>query len=146
LYAVFDAITAGLAVVFLSAYFNSLIVFVVAVVVIALINLASCTWVDREWETFASGPGKRVEKRLDKMRKSKTMRHPVEWITRGSAGWYALAAALINAITVTALARIIGGKPVGQRRVQLAAIAYAVFFAGIFTLIGIGLGDLIRAL
>ena len=71
-------------------------------------------------------------------------RHPVSWISRGSDFWFALAAAMVNAITVIALARVIGGKPVGRHRVLVAGIAYSIFFAALFSIIGTGLSDVIR--
>jgi hypothetical protein len=37
--------------------------------------------------------------------------------------WFALAAALINAITVVAIARLVGGKPVGAHRIRVAGVA-----------------------
>ncbi len=88
----------------------------------------------------------RFEKRLAKMRKSRLMRHPVRWITDGSGVLFALAAALLNAVIVVALARLIGGEPVGERRIFMAALGYAVFFAGIMSLIGFVGEEAIRAL
>ncbi len=43
-------------------------------------------------------------------------------------------------------ARVISGEPVSGRRVFLASAGYSVFFAALFTIIGIGLRDVIRAL
>jgi hypothetical protein len=136
LYAVFDAITLGLLTLVLAAEFNALVVFVIAAVVIFAINRACCGWLDREWDGWVAGPGQRIEKRLDKMRSSKIMRYPVGWTQRGSAAWLALAAALINAITVTVAVRLIGGQPVGSRRITVIALGYALYFAAIFSLIG----------
>ena len=50
---------------------------------------------------------------------------------------------MINAITVVALARLIGGKPIGHRRVLLAAIGYSIFFATVYSLIGLSIKDLV---
>ena len=74
------------------------------------------------------------------------MRHPVRWITEGSAFWYSLAAMLTNAIQCVGIARIVGGAAVGQRRVRLAAVSFLVFEAGLFALLGWAMGDIIRAL
>jgi hypothetical protein len=134
-YALFDTITLGVATTALAIVFNPLTVFVVAAVVITLINYACCTWIDREWGDWAAGPGKKVEARLQKFRSGRIMSHPVEWVTRGTA-WFALAATLVNAISVTAAARVFGGKPIGARRITIGAVAYGIFFAGVYTLIG----------
>lgn len=92
--------------------------------------------------SWATGPGKRVEARLEKFRSGRIMRHPVEWVTRGTV-WFALAAALVNAISVTVAARVVGGKPIGARRITIGAVAYGTFFAGVYTLIGWGARELL---
>jgi ABC-type multidrug transport system fused ATPase/permease subunit len=145
-YPVFDAYAIGVPVVVLSAWLNPLVVFAVAAVAVALINVALCGWLDGHWDGWvASGRAAKVEKRLEKLRSGKVMRHPVEWITRGSDAWFALAAALINAITVVAIARLVGGQAVGRHRILVASIAYALFFVALFSIIGFALGDVIRA-
>jgi hypothetical protein len=146
LYGFFDALVVGLPLLFLAAWLNPLVVFVVAAVVLVPVNGWLCTWLDREWDGWFAGAGQRVERKLDKMRKSAVMRHPVAWIQRGSDGWFALAAALTNAIVATAFVRLLTGQPVGARRIRLAALAYGIFFAALFSLLGFVLGDVIRAL
>jgi len=69
----------------------------------------------------------------------------VAWIQRSSDGWYALAAALANPILVAAFAHSIGGKPIGQRRILLGSVAYAVPYVAIWSLVGFALGDAVRA-
>ena len=66
-----------------------------------VINVACCRWVQRHWDIWIAGNGERVEAKLDKMRKSRVMKHPVAWITRGSDWWFALATAIVNPIIVT---------------------------------------------
>jgi hypothetical protein len=105
---------------FLSAFFNSLIVWIAAMAVISLINI---------W--------------LEKLRSGKLLKTPVGWVRNGSEVGFTLAAVVINAITVVALARLIGGAPIGNRRVTEAALGYSIFFASLFTLIGIGFEDLL---
>ena len=136
----------GLVIVFLAAWLRPWVVFIVAAIVLTLVNTALCTWVDRWWDLFAAGPGRKIEERLEKMRRGRIMRHPVRWITEGSAFWYSLAAMLTNAIQCVGIARIVGGAPVGQRRVRLAAVSFSVFEAGLFALLGWAMGDIIRAL
>ena len=58
------------------------------------------------------------------------MRHPVEWIQGGSNVWFGLAAALTNAITTVALARLVSGRELGERRVLVAAVSYGLFCSG----------------
>ena len=89
--------------------------FAVAAVVLTLINGACCRWVERQWDAWIAGNAKRMETALAKRRKSRLMRHPVAWITRGSDAWFTLAAILMNPVIVIALARTIGGPPVGPR-------------------------------
>ena len=62
------------------------------------------------------------------------MQHPVAWIQRGSDRWYAFAAAVANPILIGALARFIGGKPIGERRILLGAVAYALPYVAMWTL------------
>jgi hypothetical protein len=78
------------------------------------------------------------------MRKSRLMQHPVAWIQRGSDRWYAFAAAIANPILVAALARLVGGKPVGERRILLGSVAYAIPYVAMWTLVGLALGSTIR--
>ncbi len=141
-YALVDAYVLGVTVVVLSALFNSLVVWIAAAVVISTINIWACSWVDNQWDYWIAGPGKRLEKKLEKMRSGKTLKKPVGWVQRGSDFWFTLAAVVINAITVVALARLIGGRPIGHRRVVLAAVGYSIFFASLFSLIGLGVHDI----
>jgi hypothetical protein len=73
------------------------------------------------------------------------MKHPVAWIERGSDWWFALATAIVNPIIVVGGARIVGGKPISDRRIHIAAVAYAIPMAFVFTLTGYALGEGIRA-
>jgi hypothetical protein len=79
------------------------------------------------------------------MRESRLMRHPVDWIQRGSDRWYGLAAAVANPILVSAFARVVGGKPVGNRRIVLGAVAYAIPYAAMWTFVGLAVGGSLRA-
>ena len=136
----------GIVIVILAAWLRPWVVFIVAAVVLTVINTSLCTWVDRWWDLFVAGPGQKIEARLEKMRRGRIMRHPVQWITEGSAFWYSLAAMLTNAITCVCIARVVGGAPIGRRRVRLAALSFSVFEAGLFALIGWAMGDVIRAM
>ena len=107
--------------------------------------IGCCRWVDRRWDDWFSGNGTRIEKRLETMRASRLMAHPVAWIQRGPDRWYALAAAVANPILVATLARLVGGKPIGERRIVLGAVAYALPYVAIWSIVGLALGETIRA-
>jgi len=144
-FAFFDGVFLGAPIALLAASFRPLVVYTVAVVAVIAIVAACCRWVDRRWEIFFSGSGSRVEQRLATMRESRLMRHPVAWIQRGSDRWYGLAAAVANPILVSAFARVVGGKPVGHRRIMLGAIAYALPYVAMWALVGLTVGGSLRA-
>src|SRR6266511_700979 len=125
-FAFFDGIFLGAPIALLAASFRPALVYAVATVVVILLVIACCSWVDRRWDVWFSGHGTRIEKRLEAMRASRLMSHPVAWIQNGSDRWYAFAAAVANPILIAALARFIGGKPIGGRRILLGAVAYAI--------------------
>jgi hypothetical protein len=113
-------------------------------VALIVINIVSCRWLQRYWDAWIATSGKRVEAKLEQLRKVVVMRHPVAWITRGSDWWFALATAIVNPIIVVAAARIIGGRPITERRIVIAAVAYAVPMAAVFTFTGYVLGEALR--
>ena len=145
LYPVVDGYIFGLPVVVLAAWTRPVVVFAVAAAFFLVLNLLCCRWVNTHWTQFAAGSGARVERRLEKMRSGGVMRRPVGWIERGSDAQFALAAMLLNAVWVVAFARILGGKPVGRRRIVIASAAYAVGAAGVESLVGWLLGGLVRS-
>jgi hypothetical protein len=144
-FAFFDGVFLGAPIALLAASFRPLIVYGVATILVILIVIACCSWVDRRWDEWFAGNGKRIEARLEGMRASRLMQHPVAWIQRGSDRWYAFAAAVANPILVGALARLISGKPIGERRIFLGAVAYALPYVALWTIVGFALGDQIRS-
>src|SRR5512133_691653 len=139
--AFFDGVFIGAPIALLSAAsLSPLLVYAVATGAVILLVIACCRWVD-----WFSGNSKRVEGRLESMRRSRLMRHPVAWIQRGSDRWYALAAAVANPILIGALARLVGGRPIGHRRILLGAVAYAIPYCAMWTIVGFALGDTVRA-
>jgi hypothetical protein len=144
-FAFFDGVFIGAPIALLAASFRPLVVYAVATVVVILLVIACCSWVDRRWDDWFSGNGTRIEARLEGMRKSRLMRHPVAWIERGSDRWYAFAAAVANPILVAALARFVGGKPVGERRILLGSVAYAIPYVAMWSFVGFALGDAVRS-
>jgi hypothetical protein len=108
------------------------------------INVACCNWVQLSWDSLIHGPGAKLEAKLEKRRRSRLLRHPVGWITRDSDIWVTIAAGLIGTVIVVATVRLLGGKPVGRRRVMLASVAYSIGFAATYTVVGVGIDDLLR--
>jgi hypothetical protein len=144
-FAFFDGVFLGLPIALLAASFRPVIVYAVATVAVILLVIACCSWVDRRWDDWFSGHGKRIETRLNAMRASRLMKHPVAWTQRGSDRWYAFAAAVANPILIAGLARFIGGKPIGERRILLGAVAYAIPYVAMWSIVGFALGDTIRS-
>jgi hypothetical protein len=66
IFAVFDAIIIGLPILGLAAWLNPLVVFVVALISLVVINIAACTWVDRQWDAWIVGS--RFEHKMQKIR------------------------------------------------------------------------------
>ena len=116
-----------------------------AVIAVILLVIVCCRWVDRRWDEWFSGKGRRIETRLEGMRASRLMRHPVAWIQRGSDRWYAMAAAVANPILVAGFARFLGGKQIGERRIVLGAVAYAIPYVAMWTLVGLVVSGSLRA-
>lgn len=141
---VFDAILFGLPIMGLAAWNRTLVVFVVSFAVLVALNIAACSWIERKWDAWVAGS--RVEARLQKIRDGKRAQRPIGWMNRGSDWWFGIAAAMLNAIQVIALSRLITGQRSSQRRLVIASVAYSLFIAGIFSLFGYALGDVIRAL
>jgi hypothetical protein len=144
-FAFFDGVFLGAPIAVLAASFRPLVVYAFAVHVVIGIVIACCRWVDRRWDLWFTGNGSRVEARLETMRESRLMRHPVAWIQRGSDRWYGLAAAVANPILVSAFSRIVSGKPVGERRIVLGAVAYAIPYVAMWTFVGLAVGGSLRA-
>jgi hypothetical protein len=46
---------------------------------------------------------------------------------------------------IAALARFIGDKPIGKRRILLGAVAYAIPYVAMWTVVGFALGGTFRA-
>jgi hypothetical protein len=143
-FAFFDGVFVGTPIALLAASLRPSIVFVAAAIAVTCLSIACSTWVNRRWDDWFSGNDTRVAKRLETMRNSRVMRRPEAWIERGSDRQYAVAAALVNPILVVALARSVGGKPSGGR-IRLGSIAYAIPYVAMWTLVGLVVGDAVRA-
>jgi hypothetical protein len=142
--ALFDGVVLGAPVAVLAALFRPLVVYVVATSAAIVLTIACSRWVNRRWGEWLFGHGSRIGNRLDAMRASRLMRRPVGWIQRGSDGSYALAAAVCNPILVLAIARSMSGKSVGQRRILVGSVAYAIPYVAFWSLVGWALAETIR--
>ena len=143
--AFFDGVFVGMPIAVLAASLGPVAVFSLGAVAVTCLSISCCRWLDRRWDDWFSGNGERIGKRLEKMRESRLMRHPVAWIERGSDRWYAFAAAVANPVLVAAFARSVGGKPIGERRIVLGSVAYAIPYVALWSLVGLALGDTVRA-
>ena len=137
----------GLPVAALAAMWNPLIVFLVALTIVIAINLAACRWINTAWSSWASGSsGAHVERQLDKAATTRVGTAATRWISSDSDLGYAAAAALTCAIVTVTLGRSVGGQPLGDHRVRLAAASYALFSVGLFTMLGVVAGEALSAL
>jgi hypothetical protein len=144
-YGLFDTLLMGVPIVLLAAWLNPLVVFAVAATGVTAADGLCCTWLDREWDRWFAGSGRRIEPRLRRMREARLLRRPVAWIEHGSDRRFALGAAITNAIIATVISRLVAGAPVGTRRILMASLAYGVFFTGLYALVGFLLGSALRA-
>ena len=110
------------------------------------VNLACCEWLQRRWEHWILGHGARVEALLERRRRSRLLRHPLAWVARDSDAWFTVAAGLIGTIIVMALTRLSGAASLTRRRLVLGSVAYSFGFAATYTVVGLGIGALVRLL
>jgi hypothetical protein len=143
-FAFFDSVFVGTPIALLAASLGPLIVFVAAAIAVGCLSIACSIWVNRRWDDWFTGNDTRIVKKLEMMRRSRLMRRPEAWIEHGSDRQYALVSALANPILVVALARSVGGKP-SERRIRLGSIAYAIPYVAMWTLLGLTIGEAIRA-
>jgi hypothetical protein len=145
IYGMFDTLLMGVPIVLLAAWLDPLAVFLVAGTGVTAADGLCCTWIDREWDRWFAGSGRRIEPRLQHLRSSRLLRHPVAWIEDGSDRRFALGAAITNAIIATVIFRLLTGRPAGPRRILLASLAYGAFFTGLYAFVGFVLGRALHA-
>jgi hypothetical protein len=144
--AFFDAVVLGAPIALVAAALGRpLLVFGVAAVVIVVVVVGCCRWLDLRWDAWFACNGARLEHSLESMRSSRLLKHPVAWIQHGSERSYAFAAAVANPILVAVFARSLSGQPVGERKQLLGAVAYAIPYAAMWTLIGFALAAALSA-
>ncbi len=143
--AFFDGVVIGAPVALLMAAVGSVLVFAAAATAVACLVIVCCAWLDRRWDDWLSGNGTRMETALEKMRTNRLMRRPLGWIGEGTDRRYALAAAVANPILVAAFTRSLTNEPVGERRIFAGAVAYAVPYVAMWSVVGLVLGGAVRA-
>lgn len=144
-YAFLDDLLLGPILIGVTVWVPWYLTFGVAAGLFTVTNIACCNWMQRSWDIWIRGHGARLEARLEKLRRGRLLRHPLGWITRDSDVWLTVAAGLIGTVIVVAVARLAGSKPVEQRRIVFASVAYSVGFAATYTGVGVGIGDLVHA-
>ena len=145
-YAFLDDLLLGPILVGLAVWLPWYLTFGVASGVLAFINIACCNWMQQRWDSWIHGHGAKLEAALEKRRRGRLLRHPLAWITRDADVWLTIAAGLIGTVIVVAVARLAGSKPIGQRRIVFASVAYSVGFAATYTGVGVGIASLVRAI
>lgn len=143
--AFFDGVFVGAPVAILMAALGSILVYAAATTAVACVVIVCCVWLDRRWDDWLSGTGTRMETALEKMRANRLMRRPMAWIRDGTDRRYALAAAVANPILVAAFTRSLTNEPVGERRILAGAVAYAVPYVAMWSVVGLVLGAAVRA-
>ncbi len=143
--AFFDGVFVGAPVAILMAALGSILVYAAAATAVACLVIVCCAWLDRRWDDWLSGSGTRMETALEKMRANRLMRRPMAWIREGTDRRYALAAAVANPILVAAFTRSLTNEPVGERRILAGAVAYAVPYVAMWSVVGLVLGAAVRA-
>jgi cation transporter-like permease len=89
---------------------------------------------------MAGERGHKIQAKLSKLRTGRFMRHPVRWVTSGSSFLFAFASTLLNPALVTVVARLLGGQRVGERKIFVASLTYAILSSLVLTAIGFGVG------
>jgi hypothetical protein len=99
----------------------------------------------RSWDDWIRGYGAKLEKRLEKLRRGRLLKHPLGWVARDSTVLLTIAAGLIGTVIVVAVTRLAAGrKTIGQRHIVFASIAYSVGFAATYTGVGVAIEHLVQ--
>ena len=120
------------------------LVYILATVVVVFLVVGCCRWVDRRWDDWFSGNGTRIEKRLERMRASRD----------GASG--GMDPAWVGPLVRP---RRRGGQPDPrrhlrplrrrqadrERRIFLGAVAYALPYVAMWSIVGFAFGEAIRA-
>jgi hypothetical protein len=144
IYAFLDDLLLGPILVAAAVLFPWYLTLAAAAGLFTFINIACCNWVQRRWDSCVHCHGTRLEARVEKLQRGRLTRYPARWITRDSDVWVTIAAGLIGTVIVVGVIRLLGGQPIGHRRLVYASVAYSAGFAATYTGVGIGIDDLLR--
>jgi hypothetical protein len=134
----------GIPTLVVSATRQPLPAFLVGAIVVLIVNVAACSWIDRQWTEWSSGSS-RVADRLERLRSGEGRAARIAaWMQRSSEAWLAVGSAITSAITATVTRRALVDERMGRRRIWIASIAHAVFLSGTFAVAGSLIGDLAR--
>jgi hypothetical protein len=117
-----DALFASVAIGF-TVWQGWLIGFGTGASVAAGLNLAACGWLLPRWDQWVAAQGAKFERRLASLRRNRLLKYPTRWLAQGSTVMFAIACALIGAVTGVALARLASAQPLSRRRVLAACLA-----------------------
>jgi hypothetical protein len=145
-YAFLDDLLLGPILVAVTVWVPWYLVFGVAAGALTLTNIACCNWMQRRWDDWIHGYGAKLEARLEKLRRSRFLKHPLRWIASDSVVLITIAAGLIGTVIVVAVIRLAGGKTIGQRRILFGSVAYSVGFAATYTGAGVVIEHLVRVI
>jgi F0F1-type ATP synthase membrane subunit c/vacuolar-type H+-ATPase subunit K len=93
------------------------IVAFIAFIVFALVEMACCTWVIGHWDEWEASAGAKIREEVDGWRDGRIMRRVVDGVSRDSATWYSVAAALAGSVDALTAAHLLSGRLVAKRRV-----------------------------
>jgi hypothetical protein len=144
-YAFLDDLILGPILVAVTVWAPWYFVFGVAAVVLTFVNVACCNWMLRGWDDWIQGYGAKLEKRLEKLRRGRLLKHPLGWIARDSTVLLIIAAGLIGTVIVVAVTRLAGSETVSKRQILFGSIAYSVGFAATYTGVGVAIEHLAQA-
>lgn len=139
-----DALFAAVAIGF-AAWQGWLVGFGIAAATATVLNLAACGWLLPRWDQWVATHGAGLERRLERLRRNRLLRHPTRWLAHGSIVLFAIASGLIGAVIGVALARLASEGPLPRRRVVAACLAEAIFKAALYASVGVGVGSAVHA-
>ena len=143
-YAFLDDLLIGPMLVAATVWVPWYLVFGVAATALTFVNIGCCNWMQRSWDEWILGYGAKLERKLEKLRRGRLLKHPLGWIARDSTVLLTIAAGLIGTVIVVAVTRLAGSRSVGKRQVLFGSIAYSIGFAATYTGVGIAIEHLVQ--
>jgi AbrB family looped-hinge helix DNA binding protein len=126
----------GLPTLVLGATRQPLAAFLIGALVVLIVNVAACSWIDRQWTEWLAGSSL-VADRLDRLRSGEGRAATIAaWMQRSSDLSFAVGSAITSAITATVTRRALVDEHMGRHRIWIASIAHALFLSATFALAG----------